>query len=121
MKISIGKIFLLVVSCICFSIQAQTLPAGFKKSLGKATLSVLNDTIIASTGKIERKWKWYDSGLLTTSIKDLTMNKEWAGANTRINCDWDLPGAIQPDSKATFVSFDVRESDDDGFSVSISK
>lgn len=115
MKISRGKIFLLAISCICLSIQAQTLPAGFKKSMGKATLSVLNDTIIASTGKIERKWKWYDSGLLTTSIKDLTMNKEWARANTGINCDWDLPGAIQPDSKATFVSFDVRESDDDGF------
>lgn len=115
MKRSRSKIFLLLVSCVCLAVQAQTLPAGFKKSMGKATVSVVNDTLIARTGKIERKWKWNDAGLLTTSIKNLSLNKEWTGGEARITCDWDLPGAIASDSKATFVSLDVKESDDEGF------
>lgn len=96
-------------------VQAQTLPSGLKKKLKQASVSVVGDTIIARTGKIERKWCWNNNGLITTSIKDLTVNKEWATPNTVVTADWNLPGAITPNSKATFVSLDVRESDDDGF------
>jgi hypothetical protein len=95
--------------------QAQTLPSGLKKNLKQANVQVVGDTIIARTGKIERKWCWNNKGLLTTSIKDVSLNKDWAKPTTEITCDWNLPEAIGNDTKATFVSLDVHVSTDEGF------
>ena len=94
--------------------QAQSLPAGLNKHLGNAAVRVDGDTLIASTGQIERKWVLTPAGLKTHSVTDLTRHRTW-GKETPVACDWDLPGAIGPDSRATLVSLDVRKSDDDGF------
>ncbi len=95
---------------------AQTLPPGFKKSLGKAEVSIVGDAIIARTGKIERKWVRTHAGLLTTSVNDPVSKKNYrTKPNPAITCDWNLPGAMNATSEASFVSFDVRESDDEGF------
>ncbi|WP_274956792.1 hypothetical protein [Millionella massiliensis] len=93
---------------------AQSLPAGLNKHLGNAAVRVDGDTLIASTGQIERKWVLTPAGLKTHSVTDLTRHRTW-GKETPVACDWDLPGAIGPDSRATLVSLDVRKSDDDGF------
>lgn len=107
----IGTCFFLCVT----NAYAQSLPHNFNKNLKSASVSVSGDTLIASTGKIERKWCLNKTGLKTVAVKDLFLNKEWSKVHSEVTCDWDLPGAIHPNSKATFVSFDVRESDDDGF------
>lgn len=95
--------------------KAQTLPLGFTKKLKSASVAVSGDTLIASTGKVERKWCLNRGGLRTVAVKDLSLNKEWSKAIPDVACDWDLPGAINPGSKASLVSFEVRESDDEGF------
>ena len=108
----ISIIFLIVANQL---IHAQTFPSEFNQSMGSASVRVNNDTLIVCTGKIERKWGWTKNGLLTISIRDLHTGKEWVKPNFSMMCDWDLPGAITASSKATIVSFDVRESDDEGF------
>lgn len=95
-------------------LAAETLPV-LNKNLDQASVTVKGDHITVDTGKIQRTWKWNGKGLLTTSLKDVVENKEWAKPAETISCDWDLPGAIGNDSQATFVSLDVKKSDDDGF------
>lgn len=105
-----------ICSLLCVSgIGAQTLPSGFSKRLKTAAVSVSGDTLVVSTGKIERKWCLNRAGLKTVAVKDLSLDKEWSKTIPEVACDWDLPGAINPGSRASFVSLDVRESDDDGF------
>ena len=97
---------------------AQSLPAGLNKHLGNAAVRVDGDTLIASTGQIERKWVLTPAGLKTHSVTDLTRHRTW-GKETPVACDWDLPGAIGPDSRATLVSLDVRKSDDDVYETEV--
>lgn len=104
-----------ILSLLSGGMTAQNLPDGYSKKLKGAKVSVVGDTLIASTGKIERKWCWNETGLKTISIKDLSLNQEWGKERPEITCDWNLPGAINPNSQATFVSLEARKSDDDGF------
>ena len=109
-----------IISIICFVlvnqlIHAQIFPSGYSKTLGNANVQVNNDTLIVRTGKMERKWVLTNGGLLTISVRDMNTGTEWVKPNLSMMCDWDLPGAISTGSKATLVSFNVRESDDDGF------
>lgn len=104
-----------VLSLLSEEILAQTLPDGYTKNLKNASVMVAGDTVTVSTGKIERKWCWTQTGLKTISVKDLSLQREWGKDRPEIACDWNLPGAIQPNSKATFVSLEAHKSDDDGF------
>lgn len=97
------------------SLKAQTFPHRFAKKYKSSSVNVSGDTLIASTGVVERKWVLSDVGLQTVSLKDLSSGKEWGKSNRGVVCDWDLPGAIGKDSKATLVAFDVKEGDDEGF------
>jgi len=45
----------------------------------------------------------------------MSLDREWGQDRPDVTCDWNLPGAIDLNSKAEFISLDVRESDDDGF------
>lgn len=108
-----GLCFLLCANCI----KAQTLPSGFTKKLKSASVAVAGDTLIASTGKIERQWCLSQAGLRTVAVKDLSLNNEWGKTIPEVTCYWNLPGAIDPGSKASFVSLEVRESDDDGWQI----
>ena len=104
----------LLLGCVT-ALSAQTLPVNFKKHLKSASVSVSGDTLIASTGKMERKWILNDAGLRTVSVKDLSTNKEWGKEQPNVVCDWDLPGAITPTSKAVLKDIEAKVSDDDGF------
>lgn len=85
-------------------------------NLKNAKVVVKENQIIASTGKLERIWKWTGSGLQTTSLKDLLRSKEYAQINPKVKNDWSLPGAISDSSKAVLVSVTVTEGNDEGFS-----
>ena len=104
----------LLLGCVT-TLSAQTLPADFEKHLKSASVSVSGDTLIASTGKMERKWILNEAGLRTVSVKDLSTNKEWGKEQPNVVCDWDLPGAITPTSKAVLKDIEAKVSDDDGF------
>lgn len=103
-----------ISACLCITGISQTLPQNLSKHLKQASVEVQADTIIATTGKVSRKWCWTGKGLVTTSMRQEEIKKEFI-KNPQLLSDWNLPGAINPNSKATFVSLDVRESDDDGF------
>lgn len=111
------RILLIIPVCVfsIINIRAGVLPSDYGKDLGNAYVRVADDMITVGTGKMERQWTWNGNGLVTTSLKDLAAGKEWAVTDTGVTCDWDLPKAITPSSKAEFVSFSVGESDDDGF------
>ena len=109
------KKLICLLLCLSGGITAQTLPGGYNKKLKSASVAVTDDTLTVSTGKIERKWCWNETGLKTISIKDLLLNREWEKERPEITCDWNLPGAINPNSQATFVSLEARKSDDEGF------
>lgn len=104
----------LLLGCVT-ALSAQTLPANFKKHLKSASVSISGDTLIASTGKMERKWILNEAGFRTVSVKDLSANKEWGKEQPNVVCDWDLPGAITPTSKAALKDIEAKVSDDDGF------
>ncbi len=75
----------------------------------------MGDTLIASTGNVERKWILNKQGLRTVSLKDLLIDKEWCKPETEITCDWNLPGAINNATTAEFVSLNVQKANDDQF------
>ncbi|WP_126246183.1 alpha-amylase family protein [Chitinophaga rhizosphaerae] len=74
------------------------------------------DEIVASTGKMERKWKFTGHGLQTIGLKDLGSNREFAFPDPKEKCDWSLPGAISDTSVAEWIGTTVGEGDDEGFS-----
>ena len=96
-------------------LNTQVFSSEFQQKLGNASVHANKDTLSICTGKMERTWVLTNAGLLTTSVKDLYTRKEWVKPDSSLMCDWNLPGAITADSKATLMSFNVRESDDDGF------
>ena len=69
----IAGVFLVQIPSI---LSSQTLPQ-VKKDLGKASVVVVGDTLITSTGNIERKWVLNGQGLRTVSLRDVSTNKEW--------------------------------------------
>ena len=107
----IAGVFLVQIPSI---LSSQTLPQ-VKKDLGKASVVVVGDTLITSTGNIERKWVLNGQGLRTVSLRDVSTNKEWCKPEQELKSDWDLPGAIGNGTKAEFVSLDVRKANDDQF------
>lgn len=110
------RIIHIIVLFLCWSLlgMSQTLTQRLPDRLGSATVEVRGDTIGVNTGKISRKWCWTGKGLVTVSIQDEVLKKEW-GQSPSVQSDWNLPGAINSNSKATFISLDVHESTDDGF------
>ena len=84
--------------------------------LGAAKVILKNRQIMASSGRIERTWKWTGSGFQTISLKDLRHGKQYAESPSKLRCDWSLPGAVSDTSLAELMSIVVREDDDQGFS-----
>jgi len=83
---------------------------------GNARVTLQQNRITISTGKIERAWQWNEAGWQTVSLKNLSTGKEYAGPVVAVKCDWDLPGAISDSSKAELIDIVVGEHDDEGFS-----
>jgi hypothetical protein len=81
-----------------------------------ATAVYKDDKIIVFTGKVERTWHWTGKGFQTVSIKNQSTGKEYGKIDTKYQCDWDLPGAINDTTQAELVDVNITESDDEGFS-----
>lgn len=111
------KNFCLILFCLYIidHLNAQQTFDSIYKSLGKAKVFTSNDTLVVSTGNIERRWILSNQGLRTISLKDLQLNKEWCKSTVDMGCDWDLPGAIDSTTKTKFISIDVRKANDDNF------
>ncbi|SMO69589.1 alpha-amylase family protein [Solitalea koreensis] len=84
--------------------------------LKNAKVILSQNKIIASTGKIERVWKWTGNGLQTISLKDLLYNKEYAKISPKLRSDWSLPGAISDSSSAELMNVEVTQNNDEGLS-----
>lgn len=103
-----------ILIMVCYSLNAQTM-ANRSYRMGNASVRIENNTLVVNTGKIERSWRWTDQGLLTTSVKDVTLGKSYPLVSNPLACDWNLPGAITETSKARLLSVDIREGNDEGF------
>ncbi len=82
--------------------------------LGHASVRVEGDTVIASTGLVERRWRWGENGLVTTSLKNLQTNTEWVTQPTTVTSDWNYPPYTES-GRADLVAMRVQESTDEGF------
>lgn len=107
-------ITVLLLASTVSGVSSQVLPQ-ISKRLGNAHVVVSGDTLIARTGKVERKWVLETQGLATVSLKDMWTGREWCKAEKAFNSDWNLPGAIENDTRADFVSLLVRKANDDKF------
>jgi len=113
MRYTIQTLLLLVLSTCAFSQQSNNYKSVNYKN-AKAVLD--NNKVIVSTGKIERTWALTNTGLQTVSIKNLQTGREYATIQSKLQCDWDLPGAVTNNTKAEMVGFEANENDDEGFS-----
>lgn len=55
--------------------------------LGDASVQTSGDELIASTGLVERRWKWTGFGLATQTLTNLQTGKQWIGRPERLT-DW---------------------------------
>ncbi len=83
--------------------------------LETAHCSTEGDTLVVSTGRIERRWRWTGKGLMTVGLRDLARGREWCSAVPALACDWAYPGLIEDSSSARMVSLTAAEGNDEGF------
>lgn len=111
-------IVMIGLSLLCQTASRLNARNTFEKihqSLKGAVAFTSGDTLTVSTRQVERKWILTASGLRTISFKDLSNGKEYCRPTDHVTADWDLPGAIRPDTKGQLLSVRVRRSNDDGF------
>lgn len=95
-----------------FLMAAAGLPL-LNRSFGAARVRVEGDRLIATTGALERQWRFTESGLATCSLRDVARGREWIAGAKDQECDWQVPGLTEGPAK--IESIDARESDDEGF------
>lgn len=108
-------VYLLLVTCEVSGCLSSHLLPQMTRTLKSASVRTVGDTLIVSTGRVERRWVLDYQGLRTVSLKDLSLGKEWCRPDSMVGADWNLPGAINRTTKAEFVSQEIRRADDDGF------
>lgn len=117
MSILKHRIYFLLILLMCSAgLSAKHLVPDKTVTFKNAKVIFNDDQLTVSNGKIERIWKWTGKGLQTVSIKNQKSGKEHGKIESKYLCDWDLPGAINDDTKAEQVDFVVKEDDDEGFS-----
>ncbi|MCK9618665.1 MAG: hypothetical protein M0R21_12625 [Lentimicrobiaceae bacterium] len=112
------KFTLLKILTLALFVQtslAQTLPV-IKDELSKAHVFTKGDSLIVSTGEVERKWLWTGNGLVTLHLKDLTNGRIYANSQKKIKCDWNLQKGDSVPSVASLISLTAKVKDDNGFS-----
>jgi hypothetical protein len=71
-----------------------------------------DDSLVVTTGAVQRTWRWVGTGFATQELRELTSQRAWALPTTE--CDWNLPdGSDAPNAVVEALSAAV--SDDDGF------
>ena len=85
----------------------------YTKKVKEAAVSFANGILEVSNGKLRRKWRLTDNGLLTTEVNDLSSGRVWTNLQSDFACDWELPGFDQAAGK--LISVYAEDSDDEGF------
>jgi hypothetical protein len=82
------------------------------RRLGAAHAFTRDDSLVVTTGAVQRTWRWVGTGFATQELQELTSQRAWALSTTE--CDWNLPdGSDAPNAVVEALSAAV--SDDDGF------
>ncbi|HLP37694.1 hypothetical protein [Lacibacter sp.] len=100
---------LLVLLLLSVTTTAQQLNVKYKH----ASVQTNGNTIIASTGNVQRVWRKTEHGLQTISLK-LKNGKEWVNTKLPV-CDWEYGNGIIASTKATLVSLTAKQNNDSGF------
>ncbi len=95
--------------------QSSLLLPPIRAEFSRSHCRTEGDTLIVSTGLIERKWRCTGKGLVTISLRDLARGREWCAPIRTLACDWAYPGIIDDESEARFVSLTAVENDDESF------
>jgi hypothetical protein len=92
---------------------------------GSTAARTEGNSLIVTTGAVERRWKWTGKGLATVGLRDLSSGREWAdGKGSGGNgvdsdgdrdCDWSNSEVIPAGATAEIVSLTALEDDDEGF------
>lgn len=83
------------------------------KKYREASVRTIGQTIIASTGNMQRVWRKTEHGLQTVSLK-MKDGKEWVTVKPPV-CDWEYGNSVISSNKATLVSLTARHNNDSGF------
>lgn len=81
------------------------------KQLGNASVTTDEDTLTISTGQFKRQWHLHKSGLATRFVSFGKQQK----LNSMTSADWNYPGWIDANAKATLTSLTATISDDNQF------
>jgi hypothetical protein len=98
----------------CMAASPSPLPS-LAGRYGEAIARTKGDTLIVSTGRVERRWRWTGAGLVTAGLKDLAHDREWGNIKPGVRCDWAYQGVIEGTDAGKLLSLTSREDDDQGF------
>jgi hypothetical protein len=85
-------------------------------SLSSANASTQGDVLTISTGAISREFTWTATGLVTTGLHDLRIDKDWGNsACIHPSADWSFPSLTE--GNANLRSLSAAPSTDDGFTT----
>lgn len=92
-----------------------TAQVSLNKQFKSAKAFATSETLTVSTGKVERQWAITKNGLKTTSLKNLTNEKQWVNADASFGCDWSYDGLVTDTSLCRLISLVAQQSNDKGF------
>jgi len=106
-------VFTLFVTLLHNAFSAETgeaallINATFKSAYARADGKVLT----IGTGKMQRRWRMTEKGLVTIGLLDSNSEKQWVTNEPGMRCDWDIGGM----DTAVLTGIEAVIDDDDGF------
>ena len=114
LKIRYGLLVLLCISMLSGCRHAR-FPGDLNFSLSGAQVQTKGNTLIASTGSVERIWELNSAGLRTLVFRKNDRNVVFSNEQSEVRCDWSYKGIIHKHSKARLVDLTAERSTDEGF------
>lgn len=87
----------------------------YQKTYKESTVSLYNDTLRLSTGKVERTLVWTDMGFKTMGLRDIENDIEWADLKSGHISDWENPLKESSKHQGSIKGVKFTESNDEGF------
>jgi len=115
MTLNCKKFLLLIWLCYTVFVKGYCLSPDHSAEYKSAKVLYKNNSLVVSTGKIERTWEWTGKGFLTVSIRNQVTGREYAKKQGKLLCDWSLPGSITDSSSAQLMDVEITIDDDEGF------
>ncbi len=113
MRIDRIKLYLLIfIASVFCSCSATYLLPELSYNLDSASVRTDGNSLIVTTGVVERVWRLNEKGLSTTTITNLDSGKVWSSAGGE--CDWEIVG-VSDCGGATLQSLTATSSTDDHF------